>query len=145
MATEAPAGNPFPPIDFIKFTWQRSDEDQDLYTRSAAGGEIIEDFFTRFAVGEQNLFLGITVQLRDPIPAPAFAAFSRGAWGVLRHKIPSIAAHIEYDAEGNPLITYHVPRDHAEHEAHLKHENDGKLPEPPAYEYLNIRRTYWCS
>ncbi|GJE85725.1 Cytochrome c oxidase subunit 6a [Phanerochaete sordida] len=37
------------------------------------------------------------------------------------------------------LWVYRVEAEHAEHEAHLKHENDGKLPEPPAYEYLNIR------
>lgn len=42
------------------------------------------------------------------------------------------------------LWVYRVEKDHAEHEAHLKHENDGKLPEPPAYEYLNIRRTSSC-
>lgn len=28
---------------------------------------------------------------------------------------------------------------HEEHLDHLRHENDGKLPEPPAYEYLNRR------
>ncbi|KAK0232995.1 cytochrome C oxidase subunit [Armillaria fumosa] len=28
---------------------------------------------------------------------------------------------------------------HGEHLEHLRHENDGKLPEPPAYEYLNRR------
>ncbi|TFK57041.1 mitochondrial cytochrome c oxidase subunit VIa [Heliocybe sulcata] len=29
--------------------------------------------------------------------------------------------------------------EHAEHEAHLKEEHGGELPEPPAYEYMNKR------
>ena len=41
------------------------------------------------------------------------------------------------------LWVRNVEKEHAEHEAHLRHENDGKLPEPPAYEYLNVRRTYY--
>lgn len=38
------------------------------------------------------------------------------------------------------IWTYKLEKDHAAHEEHLKHENDGKLPQPPAYEYLNVRR-----
>lgn len=34
---------------------------------------------------------------------------------------------------------YHTEKEHAEHNAHLMHENDGKLPDPPAYQYLNVR------
>ncbi|KIJ68555.1 hypothetical protein HYDPIDRAFT_37008 [Hydnomerulius pinastri MD-312] len=34
---------------------------------------------------------------------------------------------------------YNVEAEHAAHEEHLKAENDGKLPQPPEYEYLNRR------
>ena len=32
-----------------------------------------------------------------------------------------------------------VEAEHAEHQEHLKKENDGHLPEVPAYEYMNKR------
>ncbi|KAI0274754.1 X15341 cytochrome C oxidase subunit [Gloeopeniophorella convolvens] len=32
-----------------------------------------------------------------------------------------------------------VEAEHAEHQEHLKHENGGKLPEAPSYDYLNRR------
>jgi cytochrome c oxidase subunit 6a len=32
-----------------------------------------------------------------------------------------------------------VEAEHAEHQEHLKKENDGHLPETPAYDYLNKR------
>ena len=38
------------------------------------------------------------------------------------------------------IWVWQFEQDHLEHKAHLKAENDGKLPQPPAYEYLNIRR-----
>ncbi|EIN14114.1 mitochondrial cytochrome c oxidase subunit VIa [Punctularia strigosozonata HHB-11173 SS5] len=34
---------------------------------------------------------------------------------------------------------YNLEADHEEHNRHLMEENGGKLPEPPAYEYLNRR------
>ncbi len=34
---------------------------------------------------------------------------------------------------------YNLEVKHNEHLDHLRAENDGKLPEPPAYEYLNRR------
>ncbi|KIP12500.1 hypothetical protein PHLGIDRAFT_17611 [Phlebiopsis gigantea 11061_1 CR5-6] len=37
------------------------------------------------------------------------------------------------------LWVRNVENEHAAHEEHLKHENGGERPEPPAYEYLNIR------
>lgn len=110
----AAAGNAFPPIDFTKFTWVRSEEDPSLYSRAAAGGEILEDFFTRFAVGEQNLFLGINITLDVPTPADAFLAIARDAWQAIRRTIPHVAAHIDYDAEDRPLVTYRAPKDNAE-------------------------------
>ncbi|KAL0071933.1 Cytochrome c oxidase subunit 6A [Marasmius tenuissimus] len=35
---------------------------------------------------------------------------------------------------------YNLEKEHMEHLEHLKHENDGVLPQPPEYDYLNIRR-----
>ncbi|KAJ7630833.1 X15341 cytochrome C oxidase subunit [Roridomyces roridus] len=35
---------------------------------------------------------------------------------------------------------YNVEIEHKAHNAHLMAENDGKLPQPPRFEYLNIRR-----
>ena len=32
-----------------------------------------------------------------------------------------------------------VETEHAEHQEHLKAENDGHLPFPPSYDYLNVR------
>lgn len=32
-----------------------------------------------------------------------------------------------------------VEAEHAEHQEHLKAENDGHLPMPPNYDYLNVR------
>lgn len=40
------------------------------------------------------------------------------------------------------LWVRNIEAEHAAHEEHLKHENGGKLPEPPAYEYLNVRSAY---
>jgi len=34
---------------------------------------------------------------------------------------------------------YNVESEHASHEKHLIEENNGKLPQPPPYEYLNRR------
>ncbi|KAF8846286.1 mitochondrial cytochrome c oxidase subunit VIa [Paxillus ammoniavirescens] len=34
---------------------------------------------------------------------------------------------------------YNVEAEHASHEKHLIEENNGKLPQPPPYEYLNRR------
>ncbi|KAF9229178.1 COX6A, subunit VIa of cytochrome c oxidase [Gyrodon lividus] len=34
---------------------------------------------------------------------------------------------------------YNVESEHASHEKYLIEENDGKLPQPPPYEYLNRR------
>lgn len=38
------------------------------------------------------------------------------------------------------LWVRNVEAEHGAHQAHLLEENGGKLPEPPAYEYLNRRR-----
>lgn len=35
-----------------------------------------------------------------------------------------------------------VEKEHAEHEAHIKEEHGGHLPEIPRYEYLNVRSVY---
>ncbi|KAJ7275148.1 cytochrome c oxidase subunit VIa-domain-containing protein [Mycena haematopus] len=35
---------------------------------------------------------------------------------------------------------YNVEIEHKAHNQHLMDENDGKLPQPPRYEYLNVRR-----
>lgn len=35
-----------------------------------------------------------------------------------------------------------VEKEHAAHEAHIKEENGGHLPEVPRYPYLNIRSAY---
>ncbi|KAI4527392.1 mitochondrial cytochrome c oxidase subunit VIa [Schizophyllum commune Tattone D] len=35
---------------------------------------------------------------------------------------------------------YKKETDHLAHLEHLRHENDGVLPQPPEYEYLNMRR-----
>ncbi|KAJ7487489.1 X15341 cytochrome C oxidase subunit [Mycena galericulata] len=35
---------------------------------------------------------------------------------------------------------YNVEIEHKAHNEHLMAENDGKLPQPPRYEYLNVRR-----
>ncbi|KAI0756718.1 mitochondrial cytochrome c oxidase subunit VIa [Daedaleopsis nitida] len=45
--------------------------------------------------------------------------------------IPAIAACT--------LWVRNVEAEHEAHQHHLKEENDGKLPEPPKYEYLNRR------
>ncbi|GBE77827.1 COX6A, subunit VIa of cytochrome c oxidase [Sparassis latifolia] len=37
------------------------------------------------------------------------------------------------------IWVYKLESEHHEHEAHLMAENDGHLPDPPAYEYLNRR------
>ncbi|THH33552.1 hypothetical protein EUX98_g655 [Antrodiella citrinella] len=37
------------------------------------------------------------------------------------------------------LWVRNVEAEHAEHENHIRAENDGHLPEPPHYEYLNKR------
>lgn len=34
---------------------------------------------------------------------------------------------------------YNLEAEHNAHLEHIMHENDGKLPDPPAYEYLNRR------
>ncbi|KAF5337273.1 hypothetical protein D9611_003106 [Ephemerocybe angulata] len=34
---------------------------------------------------------------------------------------------------------YNAEAEHAAHIEHIKHENGGELPEPPAYDYLNRR------
>jgi cytochrome c oxidase subunit 6a len=34
---------------------------------------------------------------------------------------------------------YNLEAEHEAHNAHLREENGGKLPEPPAYDYLNRR------
>ncbi|THV07678.1 mitochondrial cytochrome c oxidase subunit VIa [Dendrothele bispora CBS 962.96] len=35
---------------------------------------------------------------------------------------------------------WNIEAEHKAHSEHLKHENDGVMPQPPAYEYLNVRR-----
>jgi hypothetical protein len=35
---------------------------------------------------------------------------------------------------------YNVEIEHGAHNQHLMDENGGKLPQPPRYEYLNVRR-----
>ncbi|KAG7099169.1 hypothetical protein E1B28_001040 [Marasmius oreades] len=35
---------------------------------------------------------------------------------------------------------YNLETEHKQHIEHLRAENDGVLPQPPSYEYLNIRR-----
>ncbi|KAL1406186.1 Cytochrome c oxidase subunit 6A [Vanrija albida] len=40
---------------------------------------------------------------------------------------------------GGSFWAYKLEADHHHHLEHLKHENGGQLPHPPAYEYLNIR------
>ena len=37
------------------------------------------------------------------------------------------------------IWTYKLEAEHHHHLEHLKEENGGELPQPPAYEYLNIR------
>lgn len=40
---------------------------------------------------------------------------------------------------GGSIWAYKLEADHHHHLEHLKEENGGELPHPPAYEYLNIR------
>ena len=40
------------------------------------------------------------------------------------------------------LWVRNVEAEHEAHQHHIKEENGGELPEPPAYEYLNRRGTY---
>ncbi|WOO83698.1 Cytochrome c oxidase subunit 6A, mitochondrial [Vanrija pseudolonga] len=40
---------------------------------------------------------------------------------------------------GGSFWAYKLEADHHHHLEHLKEENGGELPHPPAYEYLNIR------
>jgi cytochrome c oxidase subunit 6a len=34
---------------------------------------------------------------------------------------------------------YNAEKEHHDHLEHLRHDNDGQLPEGPAYPYLNVR------
>ncbi|KAJ3516367.1 hypothetical protein NLJ89_g1156 [Agrocybe chaxingu] len=45
--------------------------------------------------------------------------------------VPAIAVCVAW--------VYNAEAEHAAHVEHLKHENGGVLPEPPAYEFLNRR------
>ncbi|KAF5375152.1 hypothetical protein D9758_000380 [Tetrapyrgos nigripes] len=38
------------------------------------------------------------------------------------------------------IWVYQVEKEHKDHLEHMRHENDGVMPQPPAYEYLNVRR-----
>ncbi len=42
------------------------------------------------------------------------------------------------------LWVRNVEAEHEAHQHHIMEENGGKLPEPPAYEYLNRRRKFPC-
>jgi 15-O-acetyltransferase Tri3 len=103
MTGGAPA---IPPFDYSRFQWRQSPDDTNLYLREAFGGEVIEDFFSRFNHGEQTLYLGLHVTLHNAISPGDFLSQAREAWKALRHQVPTVAAKIAYDAAGNTLLTY---------------------------------------
>ncbi|KAF8515738.1 hypothetical protein JB92DRAFT_3142760 [Gautieria morchelliformis] len=103
MAGAAPA---IPPFDYSRFQWRQSPDDTNVFLREAFGGEVIEDFFSRFNHGEQTLYLGLHVTLHSAISPSNFLSQAREAWKALRHQVPLVAVKIAYDAAGNTLMTY---------------------------------------
>ena len=55
--------------------------------------------------------------------------------------IPCIGIHRVIVAACGAWV-YNVEAEHEAHKHHIMEENGGKLPEPPAYEYLNRRSAF---
>lgn len=71
----------------------------------------------------------------NPWPAFSFASPAVSCYG---HRANQLLIRIGLAVAVTAWVR-NVEAEHAEHQEHLKKENDGHLPEVPAYEHLNRR------
>ncbi|EJC99631.1 uncharacterized protein FOMMEDRAFT_93379 [Fomitiporia mediterranea MF3/22] len=112
-------------FDFSRYIWRQDDKVPGLYKREVGGGELIEDVWNFFKQGEQNLFLGVYLQVSQPLESSKFIDLARKAWTSLRWDVPTVASQILHEPrEGSPmpaaLLAYALPTGSADVDAWAK-------------------------
>lgn len=106
-------------VDYSRYKWREDENVPGRVKREVGGGELFEDVLNFHKQGEQNLFLGVYLQLAQPAESSHFIGLARKAWISLRWDVPTVAAQMLHEPrEGSPvpaaLLAYTPPSDRTE-------------------------------
>ncbi|KAJ7763058.1 hypothetical protein B0H16DRAFT_1414358 [Mycena metata] len=97
--------------------WSPSPDDPSCYTRRGWAIEILNDVSNRHKHGQTSMFFGADISAVRPFVTNSLLEHARSAWVSLRYTLPTLAAHVEQDTEGNTLLTYRTASSGADAQA----------------------------
>ncbi|KAG2134046.1 uncharacterized protein EDB93DRAFT_1254655 [Suillus bovinus] len=101
--------NIFTRYDLEQFKWKPFNGEgvQNGCARPLGGAEHVQDIFNRYLKGDQTLFFGLTIDLRDPVSITKLSSSAQQCWSWLRFQVPTIASSILNESDHNlPLLVY---------------------------------------
>ena len=103
------------PLDSCRYVWRKDDHVPTRFKRELGGGELIEDAWTTYNRGEQNLFLGLYITISQPLDVTEFVELLTKAWISTRWDVPTIASQVLHEPrEATPIptvfLTYDLPQ-----------------------------------